>query len=109
MKTIYVSFDYLYVILKAETDIPCNIYSSKADEDLIFFVMNENATESDFHDADEVFTHKHTKYQYQKSSEYVQSQSKYGDVHDKLEQLNDEFIDILFDADFALKFKEYQL
>jgi len=109
MKTIYVSFDYLYVILKAETDIPNNIYSH-TEEDLIFFVMDENATESDFHAADEKFTRDHTCCLYQKSCEYVHSQSKYhDDVHDRLERVSDDLIDILFDADFALKFKEYQL
>ena len=112
MKRVYAAFDHLFIGFDIETDIPSAAYS-KRDEDMIFYVMDENATESDFHAADKQLTEQHTQYNYQQSGEFFACQHQFyfddENCRERMSELIDDLKEIILDPDFANNVKEYRL
>jgi len=74
MKKVFISFNYLFIEHEVDTNID-NCIISSVDDDFIIFVMNEDSTVSDFHDADVKFTEQFN-LNYIESSDYYINQSR---------------------------------
>lgn len=81
MKTVYCTFDYVYVTFDSDV-IDHNCVLSLKDEDCMFFVCDHNTTEEQFHEIESALFNKLNVEEFELSCAFYASQRRFYDSED---------------------------
>lgn len=112
MKTIFCSFDYVFIKLQLDTTLESNVIHSLKDDDLILFVFDSDVDVSEFHKQEEILMNS-VNVQYIKASDYSIQREHYDSdesYQTKLESVKVSLIDDIkrFEADSSV-YTVYQM